>query len=151
MRPFPSEAKTEEVSITDVDQDCMGQHVSTDKTLYVLPLKRCLKHCSLDQNIVRKEEPHKIFITGHVSGRWRVNVGDANRVKAKLGSQAMAYNASACAGVDHRYGWDGRRYRGARPPKSVLNACSNSNPEINDWSDILEIRDLRYEGRHVRC
>ncbi len=126
----------------------MSQYVSPYETLYVLTLERRLNNCGLEQNVVRKDEPNKVFKAGNVSGRRSIDVGDANRVQTKLSCQALADYATRCASVYHSYGHCGRRDRGARCPKSSLDGRSNGNPEIDNRSDTLKVRNLRGEGWH---
>ena len=63
-----SEAEAEEIAVTDVDEDCMRQDVSSNETLDVLTLKRRLKNRRFEYDVVGKNEPHKILVTGDIRG-----------------------------------------------------------------------------------
>ncbi len=79
-----SKTEAEQISVTDIDKDRMGQHVSAYKALNVLTLEGRFKDCGLKYDIVRKDEPHKIFVAGDVGGRWGVDVGDTYRIETEL-------------------------------------------------------------------
>jgi hypothetical protein len=62
-----SKAQTKQVSIPDVHKNGMGQNISADEALDMLPLQGCFDHRAFIEDIGRKNEPNEIFRTENVS------------------------------------------------------------------------------------
>ncbi len=71
--------QTKNVCVTDIDEDTVAQNIPADETLNVLSLQRRFNDCSLEKDVVRKNEPDRIFVAGNVVGGRRMDVCNPDR------------------------------------------------------------------------
>ena len=135
--PLSLEAQAEQVAVSDVDQNSLGEDIPTDEALDVLALKRGFDDCAFPQDIVRKNKPNQIFIARNIGGRWGSDVAHANRFEPELGRDALTEYSRACARVDHRAGWERRRDRGAGCMTGCLSGASHSNAHLDNRTVTL--------------
>lgn len=145
-----SETQTEEIPVSDVDQHRMGEDTTTDETLDMLALQRRLKHCCFKDYVIRENEADKTFIAGDIRRRRRIDVCHADRIQSKLRRDSLANDTPGSARIDHGDRGDRHWDSHAGGPKRSFNHSANSDADINDGSNTVEVWNLRREGRHVK-
>jgi len=88
--------------VTHVHQDGLGEHVSSNEALYVMPSKRSLDNGGFADDLIGEDKADEVFVALHCMGRRSAYSCDTHGTDPQLFRQPRGDNTACRPCVDHR-------------------------------------------------
>ena len=145
------ERQAKGVGVTGIDQDAMGQDITTNEPLDDLTLQGHFDHGDHgNDHAVGKRQGHIVYVTGMRSRGRGGDVGHATRGQLKLSNDLVLDGCARGTRVNQRRDLYRVWNRLTLLPEEVRRRLRYADANLAHRACALEIRKLNCKGRHER-